>query len=139
MRDFKDFVTEARGHLLPGSGACANPAQCRTLNEILYIAYHRSKDIKKKLDLDNVYITSVQPKLTIDGTTKVLISAPALVGVDKKDVHGAPLFRICVPSDRSQKSYLDYRCPLMDCPKTLQEAKKCNDDPSVPIHSYSKK
>ena len=93
MRDFKDFVTEARGHMLPGGGSCANPSQCRTINEILYIAYHRSRAVKKKLELESIYITAVNPKLSLDGTTKVLIAAPTLLGVDKNEVKGAPMFR----------------------------------------------
>jgi hypothetical protein len=42
--------------------------------------------------------------------------------------------RICIPTDRTKNSYADVRCPVMDCPTTLADAIKCDDDPSVPFH-----
>jgi hypothetical protein len=91
--DFKDFVTEAHGHTIPGTGSCGNPSQCRTMNEVLYIAYKRSKMVKDLMKIKKVYIASVHPHMATDGVSKVVISAPSLLGISKNNVKGAPLFR----------------------------------------------
>jgi hypothetical protein len=138
--NFKAFVTEAHGHMNPADGNCSNPSQCRTLNECLYIAYKRSIGVKDELKLETVYVAGVFPHNSLNGVTKVLMAAPGILGTkNKNDVQAAPLFRVCIPTDRAKKSFVDISCPMLDCPATLEEAQKCEDDPSVPLNQAKKK
>jgi len=130
---FREFVTEANGHMMKENGSCGNISQCRPMNEVLYVAYYRSKSLKSLLNIDKVYINQVVPNLNIDGVTRIIISVPGLVGNANSDSKGAPLLRICVPTDRTKSSYVNASCPLMDCPPTVAQAELCLDDPSVAL------
>lgn len=90
--NFKRFVTEAHGHLMPSSGSCTDPSKCRSLNEMLYIAYERSIALKKELSFDKMFIASVQNKLDINGVSKILMTLPELVKAVGHD-RGAVMFR----------------------------------------------
>lgn len=130
---FREFVTEANGHMKEEKGSCGNISQCRPMNEVLYVAYSKSKALKTLLNVDKVYIAQVVPNLNIDGVNRLIISVPGLVGDASSDKKGAPLLKICVPTDRTKSSYVNASCPLMDCPPTSAQAELCMDDPNVPL------
>jgi hypothetical protein len=128
---FKEFVQEANGKMKDEKGSCGNTSQCRLINEVLYVAYYRSKTLKKLLNVDKIFIAQVSTDLNIDGVNRIIISIPGLVGNSNSDSKGVPLFKICVPTDRSKSSYVNASCPLMDCPPTSAQAELCLDDPNV--------
>jgi len=77
---------------MPSSGSCNDPSKCRSLNEMLYIAYERSVALKKELSFDKMFIASVQNKLDINGVSKILMTLPELVKSVGHD-RGAVMFR----------------------------------------------
>lgn len=92
---FKEFVTECQSKIIPSIGTCPDETTCRTMNEMYYIAYLRTKAVKEGLNQDSVYITSAHPNLSRDGVSKILISAPHL-SKTYTGIAGAPLLKYIV-------------------------------------------
>ena len=97
--------------MISGGGQCSNPAQCRTLNEMLYIAYYRSKALKEELKIERIFISSVETKMDISGISKVLITIPELLGPNHTDKDGAPIFKY---NKANKIIYLEYAFQLIE-------------------------
>jgi hypothetical protein len=89
---FQAFLSEAKKHMSPEEGSCQDTHVCRSLYEALYIAYHRNKLLQIELNVEKSLVASVHPYLNRQGVTRVVFTAPGLLGIKKK-VPGVPLYR----------------------------------------------
>jgi hypothetical protein len=74
-------------------GSCQDASICRSLNEVLYIAYHRNKSLERELNTEKSSLASVHSYLNKEGVSKVVFTSPALLGNNTKEVPGVPLYK----------------------------------------------
>jgi hypothetical protein len=70
------------------------PNLCRSLNEILYIAYLRLYTLKKANEMFvRTFISEIKPQLSEGQVTKVLIAASHMTEDKDNGIKGSPLFK----------------------------------------------
>lgn len=92
-RGFNQFVMEANAKALMAIGYCSNLSICRTQNELLYIAYGKSKIIQEELKFDHMFIFSVQPNLNFNGISHVIMTSPTALGMKKGNISSSLIFK----------------------------------------------
>jgi hypothetical protein len=80
--------------MIPFSAQCTQTNVCRSLREVLYIAFLRIERFKINLpEIKSVYLTSVKPNLVAGQVSKILVSIPNLIESTTDSVNGAPIFK----------------------------------------------
>lgn len=90
---FQGFLVIAKKHMSPQEGSCPDSNSCRSLEEVLYIAYRRNKILEQELKTEKSSLASAHPYLNKEGVTRVVFTAPALLGKSSKNVPGVPLYK----------------------------------------------
>ena len=84
----KQFVTESKELISNTIGKCSNISQCRTMNEILYIAYSRTKALETELKYEKLRLHSIKINNDDKGISKFLIQVRGGWGLLKRAVRG---------------------------------------------------
>jgi len=142
-KGFKVFFDSAINKIknLSDSGVICNDAtKCRTLNEVLYVGYCKMKALNsalgKKIQAnDETYLIEGDANMNENGVTKFLM---AMADDDQElkvnEFGSSPLYKICIPTIRTNQVYLDYHCPLEDCYPDLESSRKCVKDKNLPAN-----
>lgn len=92
-KGFYDFFHEAHSKTSSATGGCANPSNCRNMNEILYIAYGKAKIIQEKLKMDHLFIFTVKPNLDFGGVSQVVMTSPQMPLLKTKNMDSSIIFK----------------------------------------------
>lgn len=134
---------------------CDDPKNCRDVYEQIAIGYDRSKKVsklvsfeecRKNLESDDckkavkdniqayksVYLIGKSLKTQKDEISKFILgfTPHQFNDVTSEEFGDTYLFKICVPVNKEEKYFVDFRCPHDDCPKSYEiskEVKFCSD------------